>query len=222
MPPATAPRARPQRSQPARLHAAPHAGVAGRASRCRWRSPSGCWRVSLLPRIQSNRSLTLAFWGAGGGAARVAGACWRSRSRGAGVPGFVSTPPRAAALHPDVLPSERLRLLGLLLGAGLSLRARCSSRSSSSPTPSTCCCRGRGAQPFGVGFGPFPIVFSTNLFLWFKDDWFLFQFLLIAVGFLGKAFVRWERDGRRVHIFNPSAFALALFSLVLIVTGTTS
>ncbi len=77
-------------------------------------------------------------------------------------------------------------------------------------------------RPFGVGFGPIPIVFSTNLFLWFKDDWFAFQFLLIAVGFLGKAFIQWERDGRRSHIFNPSAFALALFSLVLIVTGTTS
>jgi TPR repeat protein len=73
-----------------------------------------------------------------------------------------------------------------------------------------------------VGFGPIPIVFSTNLFLWFKDDWFAFQFLLIAVGFLGKAFIQWERDGRRSHIFNPSAFALALFSLVLIVTGSTS
>ncbi|MGE0862742.1 MAG: hypothetical protein AB7P34_02475, partial [Vicinamibacterales bacterium] len=37
----------------------------------------------------------------------------------------------------------------------------------------------------------------------------------------GKAFVRWERDGRRVHIFNPSAFSLALFSVVLLATGTT-
>ena len=72
-----------------------------------------------------------------------------------------------------------------------------------------------------LGFGPFPIVFSTNLFLWFKDDWFALQFVLIAVGFLGKAFVRWERDGKRVHIFNPSAFTLALFSLVLLATGTT-
>ena len=41
-------------------------------------------------------------------------------------------------------------------------------------------------QPFSMGFGPVPIVFSTNLFLWFTDDWFAFQFLLIAVGFLGK------------------------------------
>ena len=72
-----------------------------------------------------------------------------------------------------------------------------------------------------LGFGPFPIIFSTNLFLWFRDDWFYLQFLMIAVGFLGKEFVRWHRDGRRTHIFNPSAFSLGLFSLVLIATSTT-
>ena len=33
-----------------------------------------------------------------------------------------------------------------------------------------------------LGFGPFPIVFSTNLFLWFRDDWFYLQFLMIATG----------------------------------------
>ena len=76
-------------------------------------------------------------------------------------------------------------------------------------------------ERYALGFGPFPIVFSTNLFLWFKDEWFAWQFALIALGFLGKAFVRWERDGRRVHIFNPSAFTLAIFSLGLLVTGTT-
>jgi hypothetical protein len=76
-------------------------------------------------------------------------------------------------------------------------------------------------ESYLLGLGPFPIVFSTNLFLWFRDDWFYLQFLMIAVGFLGKEFVRWNRDGRRVHIFNPSAFTLALFSLVLIATGTT-
>ena len=76
-------------------------------------------------------------------------------------------------------------------------------------------------QRYSMGFGPFPIVFSTNLFLWFKDEWFAWQFALIALGFLGKAFVRWEREGRRVHIFNPSAFTLAIFSLALLVTGTT-
>ena len=76
-------------------------------------------------------------------------------------------------------------------------------------------------ETYVLGFGAFPIVLSTNLFLWFRDDWFYLQFVMIAVGFLGKEFVRWSRDGRRVHIFNPSAFSLSLFSLVLIATGTT-
>ena len=76
-------------------------------------------------------------------------------------------------------------------------------------------------ENYALGFGPFPIIFSTNLFLWFRDDWFYLQFLMLAVGFLGKEFVRWQRDGRRVHIFNPSAFSLGLFSLVLIATNTT-
>ena len=77
-------------------------------------------------------------------------------------------------------------------------------------------------EDYQIGFGPFPIVFSTNLFLWFKDDWFYWQFVLIALGFAGKAFVRWNRDGKRVHIFNPSAFTLAIFSVVLLATGNTN
>ena len=76
-------------------------------------------------------------------------------------------------------------------------------------------------ENYVLGFGPFPIIFSINLFIWFKDDWFYLQFLMVGVGFLGKELVRWYREGRRVHIFNPSAFALGLFSLVLISTGTT-
>lgn len=77
-------------------------------------------------------------------------------------------------------------------------------------------------QSYTLGFGPFPIICSINLFLWFRDDWFYMQFLMLVVGFMGKEFVRWEREGRRVHIFNPSAFALGLFSMVLIITNTTS
>ena len=77
-------------------------------------------------------------------------------------------------------------------------------------------------RDYTLGFGPVPIILSINLFLWFRDDWFYLQFLMIALGFLGKEYVRWEREGRNVHIFNPSAFALGLFSLVLLVTGTTS
>ncbi len=76
-------------------------------------------------------------------------------------------------------------------------------------------------KTYVLGFGPFPVIFSTNLFLWFRDEWFYLQFMMIAVRFMGKEFVRWNRDGRRVHIFNPSAFSLALFSLVLIATRTT-
>ena len=72
-----------------------------------------------------------------------------------------------------------------------------------------------------IGFGPWPIIFSTNLFMWFRDDWYVFQFLMVAVGVLGKHFIRWHRDGKLTHIFNPSAFALTLFSLALIATGTT-
>ena len=71
-----------------------------------------------------------------------------------------------------------------------------------------------------LGFGPFPIVLSTNLFLWFKQDWFFLQFVMIALGFAAKEFIRWNKDGRQTHIFNPSSFTLTIFSLVLILTGT--
>ena len=72
-----------------------------------------------------------------------------------------------------------------------------------------------------LGFGPFPIIFSTNLFMWFRDDWFFLQFLMVATGVLGKEFIKWKRDGRLTHVFNPSAFSLFVFSLGLIVTGST-
>ena len=72
---------------------------------------------------------------------------------------------------------------------------------------------------YTLGFGPFPIILSTNLFLWFKQDWFYLQFLMIAVGFAAKEFIRWNKDGRQTHIFNPSSFTLTIFSLALILTG---
>lgn len=75
-------------------------------------------------------------------------------------------------------------------------------------------------ERFTLGFGPFPIVFSTNLFLWFKPDWFYLQFLMLAVGFSAKALIHWNRDGRQTHIFNPSAFMLTVCSLALLATGT--
>ena len=35
---------------------------------------------------------------------------------------------------------------------------------------------------YTLGFGPFPVIFSINLFLWFKPDWFYLQFAMVAVG----------------------------------------
>ncbi len=74
---------------------------------------------------------------------------------------------------------------------------------------------------FTLGFGPFPIIFSINLFLWFKPDWYYLQFLMVAVAFAAKELIRWNKDGRRAHIFNPSSFPLSVFSIVLILTDTT-
>jgi hypothetical protein len=73
---------------------------------------------------------------------------------------------------------------------------------------------------YALGFGPFPVVLSTNLFLWFRLDWFHWQLAMIAVGFLAKELIRWKRDGRLAHIFNPSSFPLAVASLALLLTGT--
>jgi len=73
-----------------------------------------------------------------------------------------------------------------------------------------------------LGFGPLPIVVSTNLLLWFKDDWYSYQFVMLTAGVLGKNFVTWVRDGRRTHIFNPSAFGQIVVAIVLIATATTN
>lgn len=74
---------------------------------------------------------------------------------------------------------------------------------------------------YHMGVGPIPVMFSINLFLWFKPEWFYFQFAMVAVGFLAKELIRWQKDGKSAHIFNPSSFPLAVASLVLIATGTT-
>jgi hypothetical protein len=73
---------------------------------------------------------------------------------------------------------------------------------------------------YSFGFAPFPVIFSINLFLWFKPDWFYLQFLMVALGFTAKELIRWKKEGRRTHIFNPSSFPLAVFSLGLLLTGT--
>jgi TPR repeat protein len=72
-----------------------------------------------------------------------------------------------------------------------------------------------------IGFGPLPIILSTNFFLCFRDEWFALQFAMIALGVFGKELLRWQRDGRSTHIFNPSVLGLSVVSLIVLVTGTT-
>ena len=72
-----------------------------------------------------------------------------------------------------------------------------------------------------LGLGPFPIVLSINLFLWFKADYYYCQFLLIALTYVAKEFFTWTRDGRKRHIFNPSGCSLAMVSVGLMLTGST-
>ena len=76
-------------------------------------------------------------------------------------------------------------------------------------------------RTFALGFGPFPIIFSLTLFFWFKDPWFYWQFVMVGIGFVAKEFLRWQRDGRSTHIFNPSSFPLAVVSVFLLLGNAT-
>jgi hypothetical protein len=76
-------------------------------------------------------------------------------------------------------------------------------------------------RTFTLGFGPFPIIFSLTLFFWFKDPWFYWQFVMVGIGLLAKEFLRWQRDGRNTHIFNPSSFPLAVVSVALLLFDAT-
>ena len=176
--------------------------------------------ISLVPRVQAHPVLAQSFWGAAAGllAWQAALFLWLRRQSAAPAIDTVLRPQHyvQAAVQLSVFAywgwywrpvyDHAWLLAGQLVFAyAFDLLLAWSRR-----------------ERYTLGCGPFPIIFSTNLFLWFRDDWFYLQFLMIAVGFLGKAFVRWERGGRRVHIFNPSAFSLGLFSVVLIATGTTA
>lgn len=72
-------------------------------------------------------------------------------------------------------------------------------------------------RPWRLGFGPIPIVFSLNFFLWFRDEYFVLQLGLIAAAYLAKEFIRWPSANSQGHIFNPSAFPLAVASIGMIV-----
>jgi len=77
-------------------------------------------------------------------------------------------------------------------------------------------------RKFALGFGPFPIIFSITLFFWFKDPWFYWQFVLVAIGLAAKEFLRWTRDGVNTHVFNPSSFPLAVVGAVLLLADATN
>lgn len=72
---------------------------------------------------------------------------------------------------------------------------------------------------YTLGFAPLPVVFSINLFLWFKEEWFYLQFFMVALGFAAKELIRWNKEGACTHVFNPSSFPLAVFALALMLTG---
>jgi hypothetical protein len=42
---------------------------------------------------------------------------------------------------------------------------------------------------------------------------------MVALGFAAKELIRWDKEGRRTHIFNPSSFPLAVFSFGLLLAG---
>lgn len=169
------------------------------------------------PRVADNPSLRFAFLGWGGGLA--AWAAWlirRARAEGRTLevqvwlrkPHYIQTAVQFlvygywAANWPTVV--EYLPLLAAQIVFGY-LFDMCLSWSR----------YGR----FRLGFGQWPVTFSTNLFIWFSDDLFGFQFLMLALAYGSREFIKWERDGRRVHIFNPSGFGLAAVAVVLIAGG---
>jgi hypothetical protein len=61
-------------------------------------------------------------------------------------------------------------------------------------------------RPWRLTAGMFPVVFSTNLFLYYVDESMLYAYALYVVALVGKATLR--RDGR--HIFNPSALGMSV------------
>jgi Na+-translocating ferredoxin:NAD+ oxidoreductase RnfD subunit len=180
----------------------------------------GLLALGLLPRIRESEPLAWSFWGAAMGLLAWQGLL-AVRALRDGSRGLTFAPPRPQHyiqtfcqlgiyaywgwFWPPVYPFAPLLVGQLVFAYAFDLLLAWTRR-----------------QDYLLGFGPVPIILSINFFLWFRDDWFAWQFVLVALGFLGKAFVRWERDGRRVHIFNPSAFTLAIFSVVLLATGTTN
>jgi len=175
--------------------------------------------LTLIPRVQSNPKLLWTFLGFGGVLLAWTGALWLAgRKQGRSFTVFW-TPVRSHWVQASVQFSvyvywgwywrEVYAQAPLILAQILFLYAVDGLVSWT-----------RG-KPWRVGFNALPIIFSTNLFMWFKDDVFVWQFVMVGIGALGKQFITWTRDGQKVHIFNPSAFGLGVVSIVLIAMNWT-
>ncbi len=68
-------------------------------------------------------------------------------------------------------------------------------------------------RPYHPTLGPVPIVFSTNLFVWFEVGDVLLYTLVIVAALSSKALLR---SGAR-HVFNPSVFGVAAVGVLCIV-----
>lgn len=217
-------RSRQQRRSNQRSSAPVRAAAAPQEKRAFWLPAAfaaGLFLISFVPRVQENESLTLSFWAAGLALLAFHAALYFGVPGGASSRTLLLTPPKkqhyiqamvqlSVFLYwgwhwREVYDHAWLIFAQLLFAYAFDILLSWSRR-----------------ENYVLGFGPFPIIFSINLFIWFRDDWFYLQFLMIAVGFMGKEFIRWHREGKKVHIFNPSAFTLGLFSLLLILSGTTS
>ena len=70
-----------------------------------------------------------------------------------------------------------------------------------------------------AGLGPIPVIGSINLFLWFRPEFWHWQVVMVLIAMGSKPFLRWTRDGKSTHIFNPSAIALGFVSLCVLILG---
>ncbi len=77
-------------------------------------------------------------------------------------------------------------------------------------------------KEFVFDFGPIPIVFSLNFFMWFPNEKFYLYYLLIALALVTKEFICWKKKAEPNHVFNPSAIALVTFIIFLILTNSHS
>ena len=149
----------------------------------------GLLALSFLPGVRANPQLFLSFWGAG--AALLA---WNVVLLGLAIRGRRTLTLEIVLRKQHYLQACAQGSVLLYWGwywrpvrLGTAHRAQIPLRAA----PSTLLAWSSAMRIFG--FGPFPVIFSINLFLWFKHDWFYLQFLMVAVGFAAKELIRWKQ-----------------------------